>query len=119
MTVSVIQIMGLKCPCSIGVYPWEKKIRQTVIMDIELELDIREACIHDDLSKTVDYTLVEQTILEFTASRHFQLLESLTDQLVHLLHEHFKQFKKVQIKAIKPFALSHAAGVAVTSGVES
>ena len=65
--MDIIFIRELRIETTIGVHPWERYIRQTLILDLELGADIRPAAATDCLDDTLNYQAVAQRVGEFTA----------------------------------------------------
>jgi len=66
-------IRGLKVDAVIGVYDWEKQVRQPLIFDLEMAWDIRLAAATDDLMHALNYQAVTEFIERFVREQHFQL----------------------------------------------
>jgi dihydroneopterin aldolase len=56
---------GLKVDTIIGIYDWEREIKQTVILDIEMAHDIKKAAATDDIEDTLDYKAVSQHVVSW------------------------------------------------------
>lgn len=100
-----IFIRDLKVETQIGIYAWEQKIKQPVILNFEFAVDIRKAAASNAVADTIDYHQLILRVQEFITRNHFPLLEALAEQVADLvLHE----FKVVGLKltASKPNVLS-------------
>ena len=60
-----IFIHALKSEAIIGIYDWERQVRQTVIVDIEIGADIRKAALTDSVEDTLNYKRVAKRVLAF------------------------------------------------------
>lgn len=87
--MDIIFIHELRVQTLIGVYPQERKARQTLALDLELGTDIRPAATTDRLDDTLDYQVVAQRIEEFAAASDFQLVETLGERIAELLLREF------------------------------
>jgi dihydroneopterin aldolase len=87
--MDIIFIHELRLETTIGVHPWERDIRQTLLLDLELGADIRPAAATDRLNDTLDYQAVAQRISEFAAASAFQLVETLGERIAELLLREF------------------------------
>ena len=76
-----ITISRLKVPTHVGVTDEERSQIQTVIITIELVLDLRPAAESDDLKHTVDYGLVTTEVAELVRSSETKLLENLAENI--------------------------------------
>jgi dihydroneopterin aldolase len=117
MTVSAandrIFLRGLKTECIIGFIDWERQVRQTVVIDLEMPCDCRRAAATDQVADTLDYKLVAKRILAFVGASEFQLLETLAQRLALLLIEEFG-LEWVRISINKPVAIRHSRDVGVS-----
>lgn len=96
----------------IGVYDWERKAPQRVVLDLEMGFTIRDAAADDDFAQTLDYKAVADRVSEFVAGAHFQLLETLAEEVARLLLADF-DVPKVSVRVNKPGALPQAAGAGI------
>ncbi len=108
-----ITIQGLKIETTIGVHDWEQKIKQTVILDLTLECDIRAAARSEQLSDTFDYFAISEAITEFVKQHPFKLIESLAEQISELLLTQFS-VTALQLTVCKPHAINNAQNIAIS-----
>ncbi|CDH44000.1 MAG: dihydroneopterin aldolase [Candidatus Competibacteraceae bacterium] len=87
--MDIIFIRELRIETTIGVHPWERQIRQTLILDLELGADTRPAAVTDCLDDTLNYQAVAQRVSEFAAANAFQLVETLGERIAELLRQEF------------------------------
>nr|MCU0734047.1 dihydroneopterin aldolase [Methylotetracoccus sp.] len=73
----------------IGIYDWEREIKQTIILDAEMAADVRKAAATDQIADTLDYKAVSKRIINFVESSEFYLVETLAERLAALLVEEF------------------------------
>ncbi len=99
-----IFLNDLKIDTIIGIYDWERKTEQTLEFDLEMDWDIRPAAKDDDISKTIDYGDIAQTIVHFVENSAFQLIETLAEQLAALLIDKFA-IPKLKLTVSKPVQL--------------
>lgn len=105
-------IKGLKVDTVIGVYDWEREIRQTLVLDMELGTDIGPAAATDDLSKTLDYETISNRLKSFIAEREFQLVETLAEEVARLLMMEFS-IPWLKLTLAKPGAVPDADTVGI------
>jgi D-erythro-7,8-dihydroneopterin triphosphate epimerase len=111
-TVDKIIIEDLLLRCVIGVYAWERELKQDVIFNITLSADLRKAGRTDNVADTVDYKQLKQSIIELVESSAFQLIETLAEQVAaRCLAQPGVQAVKVRVD--KPGALRFARTVGV------
>ncbi len=106
-------VSGLELEAVIGVYDWERTIRQRLVLDLEMAWDIRAAAAQDDLSLTLDYAAVTQRVIEYVASTQFELIETLVERIAELIINEFS-VPWLRVRLCKPGAVPAAAdGVGV------
>ena len=79
----------LKVETIIGIWEWERKIRQTVIIDLEMSADIAKAAATDDVADTLNYKSVAKRVQSFVADSSFQLVETLAEKIAGIIREEF------------------------------
>lgn len=107
-----IFLRGLTAECIIGFIDWERRVRQTVVLDIELPVDCRRASISDDVASTVDYKKVAKRVLAYIEASQCKLVETLAHRLALLLLEEFG-LEWVRISLNKPGAIRNSRDVGV------
>ena len=105
-----IFIDGLKIPCVIGIFPWERKIRQPIVIDLEFPANIRKASRTDKIQDAVDYKKISKFTLSFVGKSQFFLIETLAEKLAAALIKKF-HLREIQLRVSKPGALRHANNV--------
>ena len=73
----------------IGIWDWERKIRQTVAIDIEMATDIRKAAASDSVEDTLNYKSVAKRVQAFVGDSSFQLVETLAEKIAAVILEEF------------------------------
>ena len=87
--MDIIYINDLRIETIIGIYGWERKTRQTVILDIEMGTDIRKASTTDNVEDTLNYKLVAERLFEFVGGSEFELVETLAERISDILLNEF------------------------------
>lgn len=108
----IVFIEGLTAEAVIGVYEWEKRIKQTLLFDLEMEHDNRIPAQLDDLTKTLDYEAISNHVLAFCDTHVFELIETLAEQLSASILESFK-VPHMTLTVRKPGAVPAARSVGV------
>jgi 7,8-dihydroneopterin aldolase/epimerase/oxygenase len=105
-------LRGLTAECIIGFIDWERRVRQTIVVDLELPVDCRRASASDDVADTVDYKKVAKRVLAYIEASEFKLVETLAHRLALLLLEEFG-IGWVRISLNKPGAIRGSRDVGV------
>ena len=107
----------LKVETIIGIWEWERKIRQTVIIDLEMSADIARAAATDDVADTLNYKSVAKRIQGFVADSSFQLVETLAEKIAGIIREEF-DVAWVRVMVHKPGAIrgSRDVGIEIERG---
>ena len=107
-----VLIEGLTVLTTIGVYEWEKTIKQKLILDLEISWDNQPAGESDDVTLCLDYFLVSQSITNFIQSTQFELIECVAERVAQLVIQKFS-VQWLKVKVSKPGAIANASNVAV------
>lgn len=107
-----IFLHGLAVECIIGFIEWERRVKQTVVLDVEMPVDCALAAQSDDVADTLDYKKVAKRIIGFVEASDFKLVESLAHRTALLiLHEFGIDWVRLSIN--KPGAIRHSKDVGV------
>ncbi|MGZ8162110.1 MAG: dihydroneopterin aldolase [Methylobacter sp.] len=87
--MDIIFLGGLEIETIIGIYDWERKIKQTVVLDIEMAFDIQKAAETDDIQYTLDYKTVSKRIISFVEESRFLLVEKLITEIADIVRNEF------------------------------
>jgi 7,8-dihydroneopterin aldolase/epimerase/oxygenase len=107
-----IFIHALKTEAIIGIFDWERQVKQTVVVDIELSADIRKAALTDAIADTLNYKGVAKRVLAFIETSQFHLVETLAEHIAMLILEEFG-VAWVSIVLSKPGAVRSSRDVGV------
>jgi dihydroneopterin aldolase len=118
--MDIIYISDLRVDTVIGIYDWERRIRQTVSVDLELAADIRKAAGSDDIADTINYKAVAKRVLAFVGESEFRLVETLAERIAAIVLNEFN-VPWVRVRLNKPGAVRGArdVGVLIERGVRS
>jgi len=107
-----VYIRDLRIETVIGIYDWEREIRQTVSLDLEMGADIRRAADTDSIEDTLDYKSVAKRLIQFVGDAEFQLVETLAERIADIvLHEYDVPWMKLRLS--KPGAVTGSQDVGV------
>lgn len=87
--MDIIYLNDLRIDTVIGIYDWERRTRQTVILDLEMGTDIRAAAASDDIEHTLDYKAVAKRLIDFVSSSEYQLVETLAEKIAEIIISEF------------------------------
>jgi dihydroneopterin aldolase len=107
-----IFIRALKTEAIIGIYDWERQVKQTVLLDIDFSADIRKAALTDSVHDTLNYKAVAKRVLRFVEASQFHLVETLAEHIAMLILEEFG-VAWVSIVLSKPGAVRSSRDVGV------
>jgi dihydroneopterin aldolase len=110
--MDIVYIRDLRIDTFIGIYDWEQQLRQTLSIDLELSTDVAATAAANDISLTLDYKAISERLLGMIENQHFELLESLAEQIAQVLQDEF-QVRWLRLRLGKPGAVSAAADVGV------
>ena len=105
-------IEALEIECVIGIYDWERKIRQPVVLDLEMDSDNRRPAASDDIADTLNYKDISKRLIDFVSQSEFQLVETLAERCVEIILGEF-DVAHVRLKLSKPGAVRGAKAVGV------
>jgi len=112
-----IFLSELKVDTVIGIWDWERKIRQTVVIDLEMSADIAKAAATDRVEDTLNYKSVAKRIQSFVADSSFQLVETLAERIAGVIRDEF-DVQWVKVRVNKPGAIrgSRDVGILIERG---
>src|SRR5689334_17272341 len=117
--LDTVFIEDLRIETVIGIYDWERKIRQVVALDLEMAFDNRVPAASDAIADTLDYKAVSKRLIAFVESSSFQLVETLAERCAGIVLSEFK-VSWLRLKLAKPGAVrgSKAVGVVIERGTK-
>ncbi len=110
--MDTIFLQDMKVETVIGIWEWERKIRQTVAIDLEMSADIRKAAASDNVEDTLNYKSVAKRVQAFVGDSSFQLVETLAEKIAAIVLDEF-DVAWVKVRVNKPGAIRGAKGVGV------
>lgn len=87
--MDIIYLHDLRIETIIGIYDWERRVKQTVILDLEMGADIRKAATSDNIEDTLNYKAVAKRLFAFVGDSEFELVETLAERVAALILEEF------------------------------
>lgn len=110
--MDIIFLHNLKVDTVIGIFDWERKIRQTVVIDLDMGSDIKKAAASDHIDDTLNYKSVAKRIIAFVEEAEFQLVETLTERIAEIILTEFN-VPWVRVRLNKQGAVRGAQGVGI------
>lgn len=102
----------LEIPCIIGIFDWERKVKQKVTLDLDFPANIKKAARGDRIEDTIDYKKISKRLIDFVSNSKFQLIETLAEKCAELLLKEFC-LKEVHLRISKPGAIRGAKNVGI------
>ena len=87
--MDIIYIHDLHIDTVIGVFDWERRVRQTVILDLDIAADIRSAAASDELADTLNYKALAKRLIDFVEHSEFNLVETLAERVAEVVLKEF------------------------------
>lgn len=118
--MDIVYIRDLKIETVIGIFDWERRIRQTVSIDLEMATDIRRAAESDDIRDALDYKAVAKRLIAFVGDSEFLLVETLAEKVAAIVREEF-HVPWLRLRLSKPGAVrgSQDVGIIIERGDKS
>ena len=110
--MDIIFLSELRVDTIIGIWEWERRIRQTVIIDLEMSADIASAAATDDVADTLNYKSVAKRIQSFVSESSFQLVETLAERIAGIIRDEF-DVAWVKVRVNKPGAIRGSKDVGI------
>ena len=110
--MDIVYLHDLKVDCVIGIFEWERRIKQTIHIDLDMAADIRRAAASDAIADTLDYKAVAKRLVDFAGDSQFQLVETLAEKIAGIVLSEFK-VPWVRVRINKKGAVRNADAVGV------
>lgn len=108
--MDIVYIRDLRIDTIIGIYDWERQVKQTVSLDVEMATDIRQAAATDDIQFALNYKAVSKRLITYVENRNALLVETLAEEITQLIRDEFK-VPWLRLRVSKPGAVSGARDV--------
>jgi 7,8-dihydroneopterin aldolase/epimerase/oxygenase len=112
MSLDKIFLEDLRIDAVIGIWEWERRIRQTVSLDLEMAADIRKAAAGDEIDAALDYKRIAKHLIAFVEGSEFKLVETLAETLAKIVVTEFG-VPWVRLSVSKPGAIEGSRNVGV------
>ena len=115
--MDTIFLRDLEIDATIGIFEWEKRIKQKVRIDLEMAADIAKAAASDSIEDTLDYKAISKRIIQFVEDSSYELIETLIEKIAEILLQEFN-IPWVRVTLSKPGAVrgSRDVGIVIERG---
>jgi len=118
--MDIVFLKDLSIETVIGIYDWERKVKQTVVLDIEMSADIAKAAASDQIEDTLDYKSVAKRLIGFVEQSEFQLVETLAERCAQIVREEFGvAWVRLILNKIGAVTGARDVGVIIERGVKA
>ncbi len=107
-----IFLSDMRIETTVGIWDWERKIKQTVSIDLEMGADIRRAAASDSIDDTLNYKSVAKRVQQYVADSGFQLVETMAEKIAETVLAEF-DVPWIRVEVNKPGAIRGAKGVGI------
>ncbi|MCV6625264.1 MAG: dihydroneopterin aldolase [Cellvibrionaceae bacterium] len=108
--MDIVYIRDLRIETIIGIYDWERQVKQEVSIDLEMAGDIRPAAASDDIELALNYKSVAKRIIALVGAAEFLLVETMAETVAQVVREEFG-VPWLRLRLSKPGALRGAQDV--------
>ncbi len=115
--MDIVFIKQLEIETVIGIYDWERKIRQTVSLDLEMGSDNRKAAASDHIDDALNYKAVAKRLIAFVEESQFELVETLAERICEIIMQEFSvPWVKLTLHKLGAVSGSKSVGVVIERG---
>ena len=115
--MDIVFIKQLEIETVIGIYDWERKIRQTVSLDLEMGSDNRKAAASDHIDDALNYKAVAKRLISFVEQSNFELVETLAERICEIIMQEFGvPWVKLTLHKLGAVSGSRSVGVIIERG---
>ncbi|MBT8120419.1 MAG: dihydroneopterin aldolase [Gammaproteobacteria bacterium] len=117
MTSDIVFIEDLRIDTIIGIYDWEREVKQTIALDIEMAADNTKAAATEDIDDALNYKAVAKRLIAFTEDSQFQLVETLAERLAGIILDEFDvPWCRLKLSKLGAVTGSRSVGVIIERG---
>jgi len=118
--MDIVFIDDLRIDATIGIYDWEKRIKQTLSFDIEMATDIRKAAASDEIEDALNYKAVSKRIIQFVEASKYQLVETLSEKIAEMILDEFEvPWLRLTLNKLGAVRGSRSVGIRIERGEKS
>lgn len=112
MNTDIVFLHDLTIETVIGIYDWERRIKQAVILDLDMATDVKKAASSDHIEDAIDYKAVAKRLIDYVSEAQFQLVETLAERAAEIVLTEFN-VKWVRLRINKKGAVRYAGDVGI------
>jgi len=110
--MDIVYLHDLEIECIVGIFDWERRVKQTIVLDLDMAADVKKAAATDRIEDTLDYKAVSKRLIDYVGQSQFQLVETLAENVAAIVLGEF-EVPWVRVRVNKRGAIRHAADVGV------
>lgn len=115
--MDTVIIRDLTLETIVGLYPWERAVKQRLCIDVDMATDIRQAAADDDLQYTVDYSAVSRSIAELADKGQYRLIETLAENIATMIRQQYTvAWVRVIVKKVDVITNVNCVGISIERG---
>jgi dihydroneopterin aldolase len=107
-----IFLEDLRIEAVIGIWEWERRVRQTVSLDLEMATDVKKAAASDEIADALDYKGIAKHLIGVVEQSQFKLVETLAETLARIVITEFG-VAWLRLSVSKPGAIEGSRNVGV------
>ena len=97
-------IENLEIETIIGIFGWEREVKQIVRISLEMSFDISKAGKSDNIDDALDYKKIGKSIVNLVENSSFFLVEKMAEEIASLVLQN-EQIEEIKLRVEKPGAL--------------
>lgn len=115
--MDIVFIEDLQIDATIGIYDWERDIKQTLAFDIEMATDIRKAAKSDDIEHALNYKAVSKRVIQFVEESGYLLVERVAEEVADIILKEFNvPWLRLTLRKVGAVRGSKAVGIRIERG---
>jgi dihydroneopterin aldolase len=117
--MDIVFLRDLRIDTVIGIYDWEREIKQTVVLDLEMASDVRKAAASERIEDALNYKAVAKRMIQFVGESRFQLVETLAERCAEIILSEFGVFwVRLSVNKIGAVTGARDVGVLIERGTK-
>lgn len=117
--MDIVFLRDLRIETVIGIYDWEREIKQTVVLDLEMAGDVRKAAASERIEDALNYKAVAKRMIQFVGESRFQLVETLAERCAEIIVREFHvPWVRLSVNKIGAVTGARDVGVLIERGTK-